>query len=167
MSGNIGTGKSTTTELIRGNMTPGTYYVISNDSLIMNLTCGYHGPELYKVPWKSETEKFKLGMVRLAVMCGIHVIIDECNITRKTRMGVITAARESGECLIFVHWHAYKDGLTRRIQSDSRNQSESIWEMVHDQFAEAAEYPETEEGWDVLKVWDGLGHSEQVLRRGR
>lgn len=156
LAGNIGSGKTTTSNRITNVYNHGEFYYFSNDEIVMSLNKGYHGVEIYDVNWKPVIWDFKRSIIQFAIKSGLHLVLDDTHMGSYARIELIETARKVGDCHIIVHWHEHPDELKRRI-SHPRNQSSAVWQMVWNMHNKIKILPSLSEGMDELVYYDGDG----------
>lgn len=162
MMGNIGTGKSHTTEFLLA--------VQAKDAVVINIDTilpamfpqiAYH--DLFGNPdrWMLY-EAVSYDILNWAISLGLSAIVDATNMSAKKRGKLFAAV--NGRCPVVGIVHKHVDGLKIRKKSP-RNGTDEIWDGVHAKFAKAWEAPTIDEGFKQLILvdnWHWTTYYEEV-----
>lgn len=151
MMGNIGTGKSHTTEYLLKEQAKEAV-VINIDTILpaMFPQISYH--DLFGNPdrWKLYNA-VSYDILNWSISLGMSVIIDATNMSIKRR-GTFFAS-VNGRCPVVGIVHKHVDGLKIR-KKYPRNGTDEIWNNVHAKFAKAWQAPTMDEGFKQLILVD-------------
>lgn len=153
MVGNIGTGKTHTTDRL---MADAAYIdnkdikVVSNDDLSTMLANGYYGPDIWDNRHIHLYSAIKGHIVRETLVRGFDIIVDGTHMGKINRKRYIDIAKEFSAKVI-VYLHTYPDGLQRRIDNPkSKHTDAEVWTKVYNNFVDAYEIPAPDEGIDNI-----------------
>lgn len=145
MVGNIGSGKSHQTKLLKKTHNS---IVISRDAMRFGIGAGdYIFNELYERIIKSSA----LEMFKKFLNLGVNLIVDEVNVAKTSREPYITLAKEAGyKVKAFILPRLSKEISLARKSNCSYGQAIEVWDSVWEKFNQRYEEPTLAEGFDEL-----------------
>jgi len=145
MAGNIGTGKTT---YVKNYQKEG-YIVIARDTLRYAIGGGTYVFNLDYEPIVHATEKY---LLRKFLDLGVNIVIDETNVTARSRRVLDVEAKQGGYkviCIVMPRL-SKKDSVDRRMQNPHDCPDRTVWEGVWGRFNDKYEEPKYSEGFDEI-----------------
>lgn len=154
MVGNIGTGKTTTTNELMANASykdNRNTIMISVDDLALALNNGCYGPDIWTDKHWPLYAIIKQHIVREAFIHGFDIIVDGTHMSKINRKAYIDIAKEFGAS-VTVYLHTYTNGLKRRIAEPKSKDHDipEVWAEVYNKFANMYEAPTLDEDIDAI-----------------
>ena len=163
MVGNVGTGKTTTTNRLMDtvDIRKGRDMItVSADCLAEMLFNGYYGPNIWTDKHWTLYASIKQYIIREALAKGFSVIVDGTHMAKVNRKTYIDIAKEF-DVNVDVYLHTYPDGLKRRIANPkSEHTSPEKWAEIYNNFEDMFEAPTLNEGIDNIIIVKGIDLNE-------
>ena len=142
--GNIGSGKSTLCKQLSKH-----FLIISRDSLRYMIGAG-----VYRFSDKTEPviREMNLACLRAAMLCRKDVVLDETNMSARTRSGFINEAKRNNYRVIAIElpFLGMKESVDRRMRDPHNQPDRKLWEHVWTMFYGMWDPPLKEEGLDAV-----------------
>jgi len=162
MVGNIGTGKTSTTNRLMDAadiLENRNVIVVSVDCLATILNNGHYGPDIWTDRHWQLYAVAKQHIVREALARDFDVIVDGSHMSKANRKAYIDIAKEFDDIIVDGYLHTYPDGLARRITNPkSEHTSIEKWTEVYKIFEDMYEEPTLDEGIDNITIVKGINN---------
>ena len=156
MVGNIGTGKSTATDLLLSEYTGIQIIAVSNDSITMMTGNGDYSR--YRPMLSDMYKDMFFKCVCAGVDAGATVVCDNSHMTKRSRAKLIKIAKDAGISVSCINLGpGSPESLKRRQEAkDGRGNTKAVWNIVHQRFSSQYEEPSVDEGFDIVLTGDEL-----------